>query len=125
VAGPEALAELTAIAGVRTASQLRQSSLDITGSAGGACSGADAGAVAARQRAEAGRRGLVLRSMSLVLALLAEATRVDSWVAIAGMPDLGLLTAVELASAWSCWRWSPIRVRSWPWCFRRWSTVSN
>src|SRR5215217_2002170 len=35
-------------------------------------------------------------STSLLLALLAEATKTGSWVAVVGMPDLGLAAAAEL-----------------------------
>jgi hypothetical protein len=38
-------------------------------------------------------------STSLLLALLAEATAGDSWAAVVGMPDLGVLAAAELGVA--------------------------
>jgi hypothetical protein len=90
VAVPEAL---TAIPGIRTAAQLRQP-------------GAGAGEVLtvlpelARLLPGGGlRRGstvAVRGARSLVLALLAAATRNGSWAAVTGLPDLGLAAAAEL-----------------------------
>lgn len=96
MAKPEALAELTAFVGIRTASQLRQPSPDTTGSM-------EALLVLSALRALLPGGGLrrgstvsVLGSTSLVLALLAEATQAGSWAAVAGTPDVGLVAAAEL-----------------------------
>jgi hypothetical protein len=93
VAIPEAL---TSIPGVRTASQLREPSPDVT----------HPGELLPVAPALTGlfpagglRRGTtvsVAGSTSLVLALLAEATRAGSWAAVTGLPDLGLAAAAEL-----------------------------
>jgi hypothetical protein len=96
VAVPEALAGLTAIPGVRTAAQLREPSPD------------DAGpgelltvlpALAPLLPGGGLRRGsavAVRGATSLVLALLAAATRDGSWAAVTGLPELGLAAAAEL-----------------------------
>jgi hypothetical protein len=90
---PEALAGLTAIPGVRTAAQLREP---------------DAGPgelltvlpELARLFPGGGlRRGSTIAvrgATSLVLALLAAATRDGSWAAVTGLPELGLAAAAEL-----------------------------
>lgn len=93
MAVPEAL---TSIPGVRVASQLREPHPDVT----------QPGESLPLTPALAGlfpagglRRGStvsVAGSTSLVLALLAEATRAGSWAAVAGLPDLGLAAAAEL-----------------------------
>lgn len=87
VAVPEALAGLTAIPGVRTAAELSSDSVL---------------AVLpplARLLPEGGlRRGSTIAvggATSLVLALLAAATRDGSWAAVAALPELGLAAAAE------------------------------
>nr|WP_245589517.1 hypothetical protein [Amycolatopsis balhimycina] len=90
---PEALAGLTAIPGVRTAAQLREPD-------------AGPGEVLtvlpelARLFPGGGlRRGSTIAvrgATSLVLALLAAATRDGSWAAVTGLPELGLAAAAEL-----------------------------
>ncbi|WP_328617212.1 hypothetical protein OHS18_13300 [Amycolatopsis sp. NBC_00355] len=96
MAVPEALAELTAIAGVRTASQLRQPSSDQTGPAEALPVLSTVAGLLPGGGLRRGSTVSVLGSTSLVLALLAEATQTGSWAAIAGMPDLGLVAAAEL-----------------------------
>jgi hypothetical protein len=92
VAVPEALAGLTAIPGVGTAAQLREPSAD-----------AELLAVlpplAALLPGGGLRRGSTIAvrgATSLVLALLAAATRDGSWAAVTGLPELGLAAAAEL-----------------------------
>jgi hypothetical protein len=96
VAKPEALAELTAIAGIRTASQLRQPSPDTTGSMEALPVLPALGALLPGGGLRRGSTVSVLGSPSLVLALLAEATQAGSWAAVTGMPDVGLVAAAEL-----------------------------
>ncbi|MEA5366848.1 hypothetical protein VA596_45460 [Amycolatopsis sp., V23-08] len=87
---PEAL---TSIPGVRTASELNP---DVTHSGE---SLPVAPALAGLFPAGGLRRGTtvsVTGSTSLVLALLAEATKAGSWAAVTGLPDLGLAAAAEL-----------------------------
>lgn len=85
----EALAGLTAIPGVRTASQFGEPRPEVTSP------GESLAVTPALQALFPGgglRRGttvLVRGSTSLVLALLAEATRAGSWVAVTGLPGLG------------------------------------
>jgi hypothetical protein len=91
VAVPEAL---TAIPGVRPASQLRTPDADAPGESLPVLP-----ALAAVLPAGGLRRGTAIAvagSTSLVLALLAEATRAGSWVAVTGLPGLGLAAAAEL-----------------------------
>ncbi|WP_033262136.1 hypothetical protein [Amycolatopsis vancoresmycina] len=92
MAVPEALAGLTAIPGVGTAAQLREPSAD-----------AELLAVlpplAALLPGGGLRRGSTIAvrgATSLVLALLAAATRDGSWAAVTGLPELGLAAAAEL-----------------------------
>lgn len=89
---PEALAGLTAIPGVGTAAQLRAPA-------------AEPGLLAvlpplAKLLPGGGlRRGTTVAvrgATSLVLALLAGATREGSWAAVTGLPELGLAAAAEL-----------------------------
>ncbi|WIV60720.1 hypothetical protein [Amycolatopsis nalaikhensis] len=96
MAVPDALAELTAIAGVRTASQLRQPSPDVTGPAEALPVLPTVAGLLPGGGLRRGGTVSVSGSTSLVLALLAEATKTGSWAAIAGMPDLGLAAAAEL-----------------------------
>jgi hypothetical protein len=93
VAVPEALAS---IPGVRVASQLREPHPDVTHPGE---SLPLTPALAGLFPAGGLRRGStvsVAGSTSLVLALLAEATRAGSWAAVAGLPNLGLAAAAEL-----------------------------
>ncbi|MDQ7803591.1 hypothetical protein Q5425_07605 [Amycolatopsis sp. A133] len=91
MAVPEALAGLTAIPGVRTAAQLREPG-----------SGELLAVLPELSRLLPGgglRRGSTIAvrgATSLVLALLAAATRTGSWAAVTGLPDLGLAAAAEL-----------------------------
>ncbi|MEV6832341.1 hypothetical protein [Amycolatopsis sp. NPDC051102] len=92
MAVPEALAGLAAMPGVRTAAQLREPSPD-----------AELLAVlpplAALLPGGGLRRGSTIAvrgATSLVLALLAAATRDGSWAAVTGLPELGLAAAAEL-----------------------------
>jgi hypothetical protein len=94
VAVPEALAGLTAIPGVRTAAQL---------SPGAAAVSPDLLTVlpplAGLLPGGGLRRGSTIAvggAVSLVLALLAEATRAGSWAAVTALPELGLAAAAEL-----------------------------
>ncbi len=95
VAVPEALAGLTAIPGVRTAAQLREPSPD-------ASPGELLTVLPELARLLPGgglRRGSTIAvrgATSLVLALLAAATRDGSWAAVTGLPELGLAAAAEL-----------------------------
>jgi len=95
VAVPEALAGLTAIPGVRTAAQLREPSPE-------AGNGELLAVLPELARLLPGgglRRGstvAVRGATSLVLALLAAATRDGSWAAVTGLPELGLAAAAEL-----------------------------
>jgi hypothetical protein len=92
VAGPEALAGLTAIPGVGTAAQLSPGS--------GAPELLTVLPPLARLLPDGGlRRGSTIAvggAMSLVLALLAAATRDGSWAAVTALPELGLAAAAEL-----------------------------
>ncbi len=93
MAVPEAL---TSIPGVRVASQLREPHPDVTHPGE---SLPLTPALAGLFPAGGLRRGSTVSiagSTSLVLALLAEATRAGSWAAVAGLPDLGLAAAAEL-----------------------------
>ncbi|SEB46800.1 hypothetical protein SAMN04489727_1988 [Amycolatopsis tolypomycina] len=96
MAVPEALAEFTAIAGVRTASQLHRPSPDTTGPAQTLPVLPALGVLLPGSGLRRGSTVSVLGSTSLVLVLLAEATQAGSWAAVAGMPDLGLVAAAEL-----------------------------
>jgi hypothetical protein len=99
VAVPEALAGLTAIPGVRTASQLRDPDLRP-----GPDSSPDRLLTVLPELAgplpDGGlRRGTTVAvrgATSLVLALLAAPTREGSWAAVTGLPELGLAAAAEL-----------------------------
>ncbi|HET6706184.1 hypothetical protein [Amycolatopsis sp.] len=84
MAVPEAL---TAIPGVRTAAQLREPMLTVLPELAGLLPGGGL-----RRGSTVAVRG----ARSLVLALLAEATRNGSWAAVTGLPDLGLAAAAEL-----------------------------
>jgi hypothetical protein len=92
VAVPEALAGLTAIPGVGTAAQLSPGS--------GAPELLTVLPPLARLLPDGGlRRGSTIAvggAMSLVLALLAAATRDGSWAAVTALPELGLAAAAEL-----------------------------
>jgi hypothetical protein len=91
VAVPEALAGLAAIPGVRTAAQLREPD------PGGRLTVLPA--LARLLPGGALRRGstvAVRGATSLVLALLAAATRDGCWAAVTGLPELGLAAAAEL-----------------------------
>lgn len=92
VAVPEALAGLTAIPGVGTAAQLSPES--------GAPELLTVLPPLARLLPDGGlRRGTTIAvggAMSLVLALLAAATRDGSWAAVTALPELGLAAAAEL-----------------------------
>lgn len=90
MAVPEALAGLTAIPGVGTAAQLREPSPDLL---------AVLPPLAALLPGGGLRRGSTIAvrgATSLVLALLAAATRDGSWAAVTGLPELGLAAAAEL-----------------------------
>lgn len=103
MAVPEALAGLTAMPGVRTASQL-----GTPDAAPGLRPGPDPGSAGslavlpelARLLPGGGlRRGTtvaVCGATSLALALLAAPTREGSWAALTGLPELGLAAAAEL-----------------------------
>jgi hypothetical protein len=91
VAVPEALAGLAAIPGVRTAAQLPEPDngrlLTVLPELAGLLPGGGL------------RRGSTIAvrgATSLVLALLAAATRNGSWAAVTGLPELGLAAAAEL-----------------------------
>ncbi|WP_086842544.1 hypothetical protein [Amycolatopsis kentuckyensis] len=84
MAVPEALA---AIPGVRTAAQLSEPTLTVLPELAGLLPGGGL-----RRGSTVSVRG----ATSLVLALLAEATRNGSWAAVTGLPELGLAAAAEL-----------------------------
>lgn len=98
VAVPEALAGLTAIPGVRTAAQLSPG--PVSGSVSGSPESLSVLPPLARLLPGGGlRRGSTVAvggAMSLVLALLAAATRDGSWAAVTALPELGLAAAAEL-----------------------------
>jgi hypothetical protein len=98
VAVPEALAGLTAIPGVRTAAQLSPG--PAPGSVSGSPEVLSVLPPLARLLPGGGlRRGSTVAvggAMSLVLALLAAATRDGSWAAVTALPELGLAAAAEL-----------------------------
>lgn len=78
---------LTAIPGVRTAAQLGKPMLAVLPELAGLLPGGGL-----RRGSTVSVRG----ATSLVLALLAEATRNGSWAAVTGLPELGLAAAAEL-----------------------------
>ncbi|MEV6624860.1 hypothetical protein AB0M83_47990 [Amycolatopsis sp. NPDC051106] len=98
MAVPEALAGLTAIPGVRTAAQLSPG--PVSGSVSGSPESLSVLPPLARLLPGGGlRRGSTVAvggAMSLVLALLAAATRDGSWAAVTALPELGLAAAAEL-----------------------------
>jgi hypothetical protein len=92
VAVPDALAGLTAIPGVGTAAQLSSSPvsddvLAVLPPLAGLLPGGGL---------KRGSTVSVRGATSLVLALLAAATREGSWAAVTGLPELGLAAAAEL-----------------------------
>ncbi|MCR6485604.1 hypothetical protein M8542_22520 [Amycolatopsis sp. OK19-0408] len=90
MAVPEALAGLTAIPGVRTAAQLDPPAAEFLAVLPPLAGLLPGGGL---------RRGTTVAvrgATSLVLALLAAATRDGSWAAVTGLPELGLAAAAEL-----------------------------
>lgn len=92
-AGADALARLAALPGVSTAAALADTRASAA-SDGSTLPVAEPLAVLGGLRR--GTTVSVTGSTSLLLALLAEATATGSWVAIVGMPSLGIVAAAEL-----------------------------